>query len=360
MTVKTDNAYATKVAHLGSIRSGTSTTGIWERLISQPQWLANMTMTAIASKGYLWFFRLLPVAIVLSPCFLAIGVHFLKPVLAVSPVTAKAPALAFDQYLVDQGVVRSAGETRAVFAFANRSTGTVQITAVEPSCGCLAPRLEKGSGGNRHANAEAARSAAPATSDSGVTQTSATDADPARQLKDSYGPGETGKLVVRMQAATELPGKKDYFVMVKYRSDDQPEEQSVRLQFRAIVPNELLTVEPRSLIFYQLAGTTTTQSLRVVDKRGRQTAIEDIRVIPPIVEAKQGISRKLESGNIEHEILVTAPADAPERPIRAWLEIQTDDPEARRLRVAIMVRGPDASTKSAPPSSAASDSAQAD
>ena len=51
------------------------------------------------------------------------------------------PALAFDQYMVNLGEPQPRSIHEVQFHFDNRSSRPVKVTKIDPSCGCLTPKL---------------------------------------------------------------------------------------------------------------------------------------------------------------------------------------------------------------------------
>ena len=140
---------------------------------------------------------------------------FLSVVAAVWTATPQAvakaeplPSLAFEQYLVNQGDVGVAAVVGAKYYFTNTGTEPLTITKLDPSCGCLRPRLMPGKSGKE---------------------------------KKTYEPGESGYFVVSVATANEVPGPHTYSVDVEY-NDPQPRQTMVR--FRLTLPEKKVTVDP--------------------------------------------------------------------------------------------------------------------
>ncbi|OYW22830.1 MAG: hypothetical protein B7Z55_04185, partial [Planctomycetales bacterium 12-60-4] len=153
-------------------------------------------------------FRELAAVLGFTPFVLAVFVHAARPSVPLSISLPDRPALAFDQYLIDLGRVQPTTEVQGTFVFENRGQQTVDILEVVPSCGCLQPQLST------------------------------------RKL----APGETGAVIVRMQPANELPGRKEYYADIRY-TDPLPRE--TRVTFRLELPERQLAVKPRALLIYQ-------------------------------------------------------------------------------------------------------------
>ena len=119
--------------------------------------------------------RRVAIAGALAPFFASIVFHLIGPhAQAVTGQQVHRPALVFDQYLIDLGAIKPTKYAYATFAFANSGKETVRVKDLQPSCGCLSPRLEK----------------------------------------REYQPGEQGQFLVRIMVPNEAPGPKEYTIGV--------------------------------------------------------------------------------------------------------------------------------------------------
>src|SRR5215471_10682065 len=87
--------------------------------------------------------RWLPAAGIAVPFLLAVAAHISGPHARPVAAAAPRPALAFDQYLIDKGMIPPSEEAFAYFDFTNRGRAPVEIIQLVPSCGCLQPQLKK-------------------------------------------------------------------------------------------------------------------------------------------------------------------------------------------------------------------------
>lgn len=229
--------------------------------------------------------------------FLAAVVAGFLPTVATPIAAAPArPALAFDQYLVDLREVRPRPLIQAHFDFTNTGTVPVTITELKASCGCLAPQL--------HNN------------------------------KATFQPDERGRFYVTMKTANEEPGPHAYTVAVRY-DDTRPREET--LQFRLILPELKVSVEPSEVYFYQLLGTDDERTIYVSDRRrkplevlGAACSLEHVRVeVLPPETAPEGFARV--------PVKVFVPGDYPAGRHTGFVTIATTDPDFGELRAAIMV-----------------------
>lgn len=238
----------------------------------------------------LWTLACLPVVV-------SVVVHGAATPAPLAISVAPRPALAFNQYQVDLGAIQAMPEVRATFVFQNRGSQPVEIQEIQPSCGCLMPRLSK-----KH-----------------------------------YEPGESDGLVVRVQPANEQPGSKEYFVDVKYTD---PEPRSVRLTFKLVIPEEQLLVSPKALIFFQFGEQETTQNLTVTNARGSSLRILDAVTNSSYITlqiGEQGLSPR--DGYPQQAVRVTAAAKVPAGRHHGLITLKTDDPDQPELRVPVMVQG---------------------
>lgn len=204
------------------------------------------------------------------------------------------PALAFDQYVVDLRRIEPASEAQAVFVFRNRGSQKVQITDVQPSCGCLAPIVEP------------------------------------RVIE----PGGVGRLILRIQPANENPGKRQYFADVKYL-DPLPRE--TRLVFKVELPEQGLTVRPRALMVYQNGDQPIHEQLIVADSRPSPVQVKDATADSPWIEVGVGERRMTAEGTIEQAVHVVIRGDVPPGQHRGVVTIHTSDPRQDVLRVPLRI-----------------------
>lgn len=204
------------------------------------------------------------------------------------------PALAFDQYVVDLRRIEPASEAQAVFVFRNRGSQKVQITDVQPSCGCLAPIVEP------------------------------------REIE----PGGVGRLILRIQPANENPGKRQYFADVKYLD---PEPRETRLVFKVELPEQGLTVRPRALMVYQNGDQPIHEQLIVADSRPSPVQVKDASADSPWIEVGVGERRMAADGTLEQAVHVVIRGDVPPGKHRGVVTIHTSDPRQDVLRVPLRI-----------------------
>jgi hypothetical protein len=251
--------------------------------------------------------RLMAAVMAVSPLCLAILFH---TGIRSTPLSIEAPAkpsLAFHQYAVDLRKIHPTAEAHATFIFQNRGSEPIQITAMEPSCGCLTPLLQ----GDHN-------KVIPA--------------------------GEHGRVVVRMQPANSTVGPHEYTVNVKY-TDSKPRE--VLLTMKLEIPATMLTVSPPALIVYHPEGSEPTPyDFTITDGRGKRFEITGISINSELVETAIGETSRTPTGNFQQTVRVNIAGNLPPVRTQALLRIQTDDPDIPELRVPMMLQGQTPGTES--------------
>jgi hypothetical protein len=240
--------------------------------------------------------RLGVAAAALLPFALSVVFHGIGPHAQSAVPAAPRAALVFDQYQVDLGEAAPAAFAVAEFRFANRSNRTVAIRDLQPSCGCLTPRLEK----------------------------------------RIYGPNETGTFLLRVQTANEEPGPKQYWVKLRY---DDPDPRAVELSFKVVLPQEKVVVRPKALIFYQLGEKPTSQEVAVIDYRGKGLGIVGVESSSPLVSVEVLDPEKDADGNHRQRVSITVTGAVPTGRHNALVNIVTDDAVYQTLRVPLVIEG---------------------
>ncbi len=215
------------------------------------------------------------------------------------PPAEARPPLAFDQYSVNLRRVPLQPVLEGIFRFENRGTRPVTITKLDPSCGCLKPRL---------------------TED-----------------KTHYEPGEVGHFVVQVATANEEPGPHEYTIRVLYE-DEQPHESAVR--FKLTLPVRKVTVEPSELGFFQLNGQPASRTVYVTDYRGNEISLTGARCSSEQVSLKIGEPEFSETGHPRVPVEVSVPGNIPSERAYHTITIETSDPEFSVIRIPLMLQGP--------------------
>lgn len=211
------------------------------------------------------------------------------------------PSLVFRQYAVNLREVPAVGPVTAPFSFFNRGDRPVEIVKLEPSCGCLAPRLL----GNRRV----------------------------------YPPDAQGLFEVQVDTAREQPGPHSYTVRVHYH-DGQPRTELVT--FRLRVPERKVTVDPPELYFYQLSGSPLSGEVQIQDRRGRHLRVLSATTSLPALTVEVGQQSQMEGDVSTTPIQVHLPGSAGTGTKTGVIVIRTDDDDYPVIRVPVFVQGPEA------------------
>jgi hypothetical protein len=202
-----------------------------------------------------------------------------------APVRAELECV---QPVVDKGEVKSGLSLSHRFTLCNRGMEAVEITDVRPSCGCLAPKLEK-----RHLHA-----------------------------------GESGELLLEVNTLTQPAGLHSWRITLRYKSDAG--EQELSLFIRARVVTEI-AVEPPSLAIY--TDTSIAHEITVIDRRTEPLIVRAVPTSSPYVRTHLGDLRRDDGGHWRRTIRVEVSADCPEGTHTETLRICTSDPLYSELKV---------------------------
>ena len=226
-----------------------------------------------AARLFTWLLALCPIS-------LAVLFHTGLRSIPLSIEAPRQPALSFHQYAIDLRQIHPTAETPAIFAFQNRGTEPVRITNMEPSCGCLTPRLQGGT--------------------------------------DKVIPaGESARIVVRVQPANSKVGPHEYTINVEYTD---PEPREVQLTLKLEIPESTLTVTPPALIAYHPKGSSpTVRDFTVTDGRGSRFEITDVSVDTDLVETAIGESGRTPEGKFFQTVRVSVAGNLPPSRTRALL-----------------------------------------
>lgn len=212
---------------------------------------------------------------------------------AVQPAPER-PGLVFHQLMVDVGRVPTMRTVGARFWFTNRGKTPVRILDMEPSCGCLSPRLKK----------------------------------------RIYQPGERGEIILPVQTPNQSPGPHEYRVKVKY-TDPEPNEAT--LTFRVTLPEKQVMVEPRSVMVYSFGTGEVMRTLAVTDYPDFGLKLTAAQCDLGWVLVELGKTVTDPDGHARHLVYVTVPGDVPNGRYRAIISISTDHPKYPVIRVPMIV-----------------------
>jgi len=248
----------------------------------------------------------------LLPCLFALAASFVGPRPGQSAAGHERSPLAFHQYMVNLGEVPARRNHYGRFAFTNRAAQAVEIRELKTSCGCLSEHLEK----------------------------------------RVFEPGETGELLLRIQAANQMPGSKEYTCeVVSGPPGDDSVAWSTDLMFRVVLPEQSVTLSPRALIVHQYTPQPTRNVVSIHDTRDRQLKPQRVECDVPFVTATLVPREDLKAQDIEYgvvqqvEIVVgAAPAGQHDFEIRVF----ADDSEFDVIRIPVRVYGPQKSESVTP------------
>jgi hypothetical protein len=192
------------------------------------------------------------------------------------------------QPVVDKGEVRSGLILAHRFTVRNGGPETIEITDVRPSCGCLAPKLEK------------------------------------RLLPA----GESSALLLEVNTLTQPAGLHSWRITLRYKSGEA--EQELSLYIRARVVTEI-TVEPPSLAIY--TDTAMRHDITVIDRRTEPLIVRAVPTSSPYVRTHLGALQRDAAGHWRRTIQVEVSADCPEGTYNETLHICTSDPLYSELKV---------------------------
>jgi hypothetical protein len=209
-----------------------------------------------------------------------------------------SPTLSFEQYLIDYGQVVPTEEVRTHFGFMNMADRPIQIDRLEPSCGCLQPRLD----------------------------------DKYRELD----PGERGEFLIRIQTANQAVGPKEYTVIVHYR-DPEPRQTTVR--FRVTLPDNQVALKPRALMMYLSGTAPLVQTAEVIDRRPHKFEIVKLEVEPANLATVEPSGEFDDSEDHRHyKLRIEVNPELPDGSHRGVIWVHTNDPAYQTLRLPLAVQ----------------------
>ncbi len=200
--------------------------------------------------------------------------------------------------------VASAGEVHAGaplahrFAFVNGGTGPVVLTELRTSCGCLAPRLEPAGG----------------------------------PLPRTVAPGERGALVLEVHTLGQSAGAHTWRLTACTQEGGQPRAQE--LELRGTVVAEV-TVQPASLTLF--TDRPAEQDIVLTDRRPHPLTVMAVQTSSPHVRGRVTGQRRDAGGGRVCAVRLDVDAGYPEGRHDEVVDLVTDDPEYRTLRVPVTV-----------------------
>jgi hypothetical protein len=249
---------------------------------------------------------------------LAFGASFVGPRPADSAAGPERSPVVFHQYMVNLAEVPARRNHFGRFAFTNRGNRSIEIRRLNTSCGCLTEHMEK----------------------------------------REFAAGETGEFTLRIQAANQTPGNKEYTCEVVYGPvGDDSVSWSTDLVFRMVLPEQSVTLNPRALIVHQFNAEPTRNVVSIFDTRARPLKATAIECDRSFVTVSLLSRNELKPEDIEYgvaqqvEIVVGA---TPPGQHDFVVRVATDDPEFDVIRIPVRVYGP-VETQGQPESSESGD-----
>lgn len=214
-------------------------------------------------------------------------------------VTTSRPALVFSEYLIDYGQDPVAQQPTLTtdFYFRNNGAEKVQITGMEPSCGCLAPSINT------------------------------------REID----PGAINKVTLPIRMNNEPSGFREYTVTVSYLD---PKPRQVTLTVKAVLPEKSLIVEPRVLMVMGAVKSSEPRTVTILDYRP-ESATKPMRITG--VTGSSSLFTAELAGQFNHEgasqtsIRVQFIENAPQGRHRGVINVATDDPMFPVIQIPVMV-----------------------
>lgn len=206
--------------------------------------------------------------------------------------------------MVNLGEVPAKRNHYGRFAFTNRGAEPIEIRRLTTSCGCLSDHMEK----------------------------------------RVFEPGETGELLLRIQAANQIPGSKEYTCKVISGPVGNPDRSwSTDLVFRIVLPEQSVTLNPRALIVHQFNSEPTRNIVSLLDTRGSPLRVKRVECDTPFVSVSLLPHEELRPEDVEYgvvqqiEVVVGA---TPPGQHDISVRVVTDDPEFDVVKIPVRVYGP--------------------
>ncbi|HXG13058.1 MAG TPA: DUF1573 domain-containing protein [Gemmataceae bacterium] len=217
---------------------------------------------------------------------------FLAVVLLAPDGTAGRADLHFPEPTVDVGEVRCGAPLSHRFTFINRGPVPVEILEVRAGCGCLTPRL------------------------------------PQRL----WQPGEAGSLLLEVNTLSEEEGPHAWTCQVICQGAGRRFEVPLQIIGRVIAE---VTVRPAVLTVF--SDSSVGHELVLTDRRPRPLTITELRSTSPRLVPRLTEQTQDDRGHWVRRIRLEVSADYPEGRHEETLNIFTDDPLYRDLKVPVTV-----------------------
>ena len=213
-------------------------------------------------------------------------------VLAILHVQSAYADLHFPQVTADLGQVRGATMLAHRFTFTNSGPDAVEIIETRPTCGCSTSSLEK----------------------------------------RSYQPGESGTLVLEINTLSQPAGNNTWGVHVHYRVGEQMRETLLCVTGHVIKD---VTVQPAAMTVQTDAA--LAHEIVITDIRPRPLSITAVDTTCSWLKAQPLAVGHDASGHWLGKVRVAIAADCPEGRHNERVDIFTDDPDYRDLRIPVTI-----------------------
>ncbi len=221
-----------------------------------------------------------------------VGNYFLASLAFSISINVARAELRCDEPTVDLGRVKAGQPVTHRFTLINRGPEAVEITNVQPGCGCLRPQLAE------------------------------------RRLR----PGDAAVLLIGVNTLTTPAGPNAWRVEVFYTAAGKPSQLTVVLH--ATVVTEI-TVRPAALILH--TSSCVGHDVTVSDGRPHPLAITSVRTTAPLLQASLREPRRDDDGSLVQTVHVEVSGGFPEGRHDETVQIFTADPEYPVLRVPVTV-----------------------
>jgi hypothetical protein len=218
-------------------------------------------------------------------------------VLAVSGAAARAD-LRFAEPVVAAGEVRTGAALSHRFAFVNQASAPATITEVRTSCGCMKPRLEPDG----------------------------------TELPHTCRPGEEGALRLEVNTLGLTPGNHTWRLTVCYEMGGRSYETQLQMTGWAVTE---VTVQPSALTVF--TDNTVRHEVLLTDVRPQPLTVSEVRTSAAQVKGRVTEQFQDGQGHWVRKIALEIGPDYPEGRHNEVLDIVTDDPVYRDLRVPLTV-----------------------
>jgi hypothetical protein len=195
------------------------------------------------------------------------------------------------QPLVQLGPIRSGVPLSHKFVLVNRGTEILEVTDVRPSCGCLAPRLEK----------------------------------------RRYQPGETGTLLLEINTLTQPAGVHSWRTTIYYQAEGRSRELPLYLCGEVVAE---ISVQPPSLAVYTDAS--ISHEITITDRRTPPLLVRSVGSSAPFLRTHLGELRRNGAAWVR-TVGVELLQECPEGHHQETVSIYTSDPLYPELKVPVTI-----------------------